>query len=279
MNHRTLFFLSLIVIIVGLLGIFLQNQSSDITNQTEALVENKPIKRTRLVAQATRDLRAYETLSPSDYQIKEIEIEEGRQSEYFPPEFSLTTLKGYLILHNIAEGSKLLPEMLDSPLSPTFIKNSLKSNKLPYSIKVKADDAWLLSFLTVGDNVTLYLRLEEKKSRILKSNEGQEDSYLPDGIRTGSSFTRFLGPVKVIDLQKSADPGYSSKSPDETVGEIIIRLSQSEMKKLRVVEKSAEILVSPSSNEDDFNNNTLSLGEVLPQLTPSLSIRELRGNK
>ncbi|MGB9096033.1 hypothetical protein [Erwinia sp.] len=277
MNNRTLFYLSLIVIFIGLAGIFLQNRSRDIPLQNQRIPELSAVRKTIFVAKSTRELHAHEILSPADYKITEVEVEEESQTITETPELPPTSLKGYLILHSVAEGSTLLPEMLESPLSATFVKNSLKKNELPYSIKLKSDDAWLLNFLSVGDDVVLYLRIaEHKNTRLTRSSEGHDSSPISDSERSGSTLTRFLGPLTIISFSTLPEKRFNS---DETVGEVIVRLTQDQMKKIRVVEKYAEILMSPASNEDDFDNSKLSLNEVLPQLTPLLPVRELRGNK
>ncbi len=101
MNHRMLFFLSIIVIAVGIAGIFVQKKTPEVT-------EVKPVPQashTIMVAEAIRELKPYDILNRDDYKITSIEISKESKDRRDISSLDNGDLQGYLIRHNISKAA------------------------------------------------------------------------------------------------------------------------------------------------------------------------------
>lgn len=269
MNHRILFFLSIVVIAVGIAGIFLQKK----TPEPKAPDKTVSIAQTIMVAKVMRELKPYDILSRDDYKL--ISIEVSQESKDYRDISSLDNgdLQGYLIRNNIANGSFILPQMVESPNSPTFAIHSLRSNETPYSYKVKSEDEYLLSSLSIGDDVSLYLRLIEvdksKKNSVGLVTEGSNN---PDANMKRYAISRVMGPVSIVDIKKENVELHNNDG--SYMGTVVLRLNSQQMAKIKVVEKAGELMLFPFDGYE--NNQKIKMDEVLPQFN---SVKELRGGE
>lgn len=274
MNHRMLFFTSLIVIAVGITGIFLQKKESTLPAAEQLNISGG--KRSIFIAEATRDLEHHEILNESGYRLREIEI--GKDAQDIR-EISLNNsgnLNGSLVRHNIAKGSAIVPEMIESPESKTFVKNSLKKSEFPYAVHLKTDDAHLLSSLKIGEKVSLFLRIEEDNTaKTINFRLGNEESNTHQENKR-YVISKLMDAVDVINIKSYKRSETASLNDNEPIGEVLLRLSLSQLTTLKVVEKSGELLIFPSQGNDENLNKKITLSELLPQFH---AVRELRGNK
>ena len=185
MNHRILFFLSIIIIAVGVVGILNQrspNSLVDTSTNTTPSLKNKVIT----IAEATKALKPYELLETSDYKISTLEIDSTTSDVRDLSSLSSSNLNGYLVLNNIAKGSAIIPSLVESPESKTFLMHSLRENELPYGYTVKPQEEYLLSSLNIGDKVSLFIRVTE-----VEKGKHSNVNFISDG---GNS------PDKIFDL-------------------------------------------------------------------------------
>jgi len=278
MNHRTLFFLSITAIAVGVTGIFLQQKGEAPEPKQQVTVEN--VSRTILVAEAIHDLQAGEILSPQDYKIATLKasstISDPRDISSIPG----GNLRGYLVTETIKKGSGITLPMLLSPTHPDYAKRSLRVNEMPYAFPVSAPDNYLLSSTRAGDKLALYIRIKEiergKTEMVGLASEGSSSSY-----RTQTPkyvVTRIFEQVTVLDSKRfsSAKEGENAYSmSNKIVGTIVLRLNQKQLAILRTIETSGQLFLLPDS-QDKQSIKRISMDDVLPQLR---SIKELRGSR
>ncbi|AJQ98909.1 Flp pilus assembly protein RcpC/CpaB [Enterobacteriaceae bacterium bta3-1] len=273
MNHRMLFFLSIVVIAVGIAGIFVQKKAPENEVKQNAVTAVNTIT----VAKAVRELKPYDILKRDDYTLTSIEVAQEIKDRRDISSLDNGDLQGYLVRHNISNGSFILPHMVESPSSTTFAAHSLRSNETPYSYKVKPEDEYLLSSLSIGDEVSLYLRLiEVDKSK--KNNVGlvTEGSNIPDANMKRYAISRVMGPLSIVDIKKIPKEKTKSYSNEDFVGTIVLRLDSQQLAELKVVEKAGELLLFPFDEYEDESNQKIRMDEVLPQFN---SVKELRGGE
>lgn len=277
MNHRTLFFLSITAIAVGVTGIFLQQKGEAPEPKQQVTVEN--VSRTILVAEAIHDLQAGEILSPQDYKIATLKasstISDPRDISSIPG----GNLRGYLVTETIKKGSGITLPMLLSPTHPDYAKRSLRVNEMPYAFPVSAPEDYLLSSTRAGDKLALYIRIKEiergKTEMVGLASEGSSSyrAQTPKYV-----VTRIFEQVTVLDSKRffSAREGENAYSTNnKIVGTIVLRLNQKQLAMLRTIETSGQLFLLPDS-QDKQSIKRISMDEVLPQLR---SIKELRGSR
>ena len=278
MNHRVLFFLSVTVIVIGLAGIFIQGRHADDVGAPQTVstgVKTKSIT----IAETLRDLKPHDIIEVKDYRLRTIEVAQDSQDERDIAAMGSSDLNGFLVRNHIAKHSAIVAKAVESPLSKTFLLHSLKKNELPYGYLVRPQEEYLLSSLSVGDKVALYIRIAE----VDKSRDAKVGAATPDGVGSGTGSTnkkyalgRIRGPLSILDVQREEKKGETNAfDSDKYVGKIVLRMDQKQLADLRVVEKSGEILLFPA--EDGMGNKQkINMDEVLPQFK---TIKELRGEK
>jgi len=275
-----LFFISLIVIVVGVAGILIQYKpAADPAAATADPVPvsvSEPVKRVTFLAQATRELRPYDLLSLSDYKIKEIEVYEDAQNEHGFPSEVIADLTGYLIRKDIAEGSIISPEMTVSPGSPEFVQHSLRDGETLYAVKVNVQDKFMLKTLKVGQRITLTLRAKDSNNSRAVTNPTAADGM--DTVISSDVNHYFTQPlmssVDIIKIEKYEHSENTNYRSDNIAGEVIVRVDAEQMATLRTVEKSGEILISLTKGTAHISDKRTQLSDILPNFN---SIRELRG--
>ena len=276
MNHRILFFLSLIIIVVGLTGILLQKKEPAEHGNGPAPVQGAK-KRAIAIAETLREIKPHDILSQEDYQIRTIEIDEADQDIRDISSLGTHNLNGYLALTHLPPDSAILPDRIEAPGSPTFVLHSLKKDEMPYSYRVSAQDESLLTSLSVGDEVSLYIRLaENEKGQLNNAGTLTEMSGAPNSAASNYAISPLSGPLSIIEIKKDNAQGEKSGyEHHETVGSIVLRTSREQLAALRVAEKAGELLLFPADNDGD-QAEKLSVGEVLKQFR---TVKELRGRQ
>ena len=275
MNHKLLFFLSATIIAVGITGIFLHQEPAP-KNESQAVNQGEK-KKVIVIAETLREIKPHHILNEKDYQIRTVEISEDSQDIRDISSLGINNLNGYLVLTHLPANSAILPDRVESPDSKTFALHSLADNELPYDYRVQAQDESLLSALSVGDQVSLYIRLMEKDPA-QKNNAGiaSEVSSGPGNSRNKYALSRLTGPLSIIEIRKDKNllerAGYSQ---GETVGSIVLRISREQLAQLRVVENAGEILLFPADN-DRLSDKQTRTDNVLTQFR---TVKELRGDQ
>lgn len=277
MNHRTLFFLSITAIAVGVTGIFLQQKGEAPEPKQQVTVKN--VSRTILVAEAIHDLQAGEILSPQDYKIATLKVSSTISDPRDISSIPGGNLRGYLVTETIKKGSGLTLPMLLSPTHPDYAKRSLRVNEMPYALPVSAPEDYLLSSTRAGDKLALYIRIKEiergKTEMVGLASEGSSSyrAQTPKYV-----VTRIFEQVTVLDSKRffSAREGENAYSTNnKIVGTIVLRLNQKQLAMLRTIETSGQLFLLPDS-QDKQSIKRISMDDVLPQLR---SIKELRGSR
>lgn len=276
MNHRVLFFLSITVIAVGIAGIFFQHYQppTDSRPKTEQPSTVKVIT----IAEATRSLRPYELIEANDYRIKTLEVDNNEKDIRDLSSLSSLSLNGYLVRNNIAEGSAIVPALVEAPGSKDFIMHSLRENELSYGYAVTSREEYLLSSLKVGGKVSLFIRvIEVEKGKKSSVNYVPEGSNSPDTTMKKYALSPVLSGLSILDIQREKNKEEKSylAEADASVGKIILRMNQQQLADLRVVENAGELIIFPAKGGQD-DNKKKRMDEVLPQFR---AIKELRGGK
>jgi len=278
MNHRVIFCLSILVIGVGIAGIFVQ--------KNQPAVEKTPVEtkvdmgRSIMVAQAMRDLSPYDILSPDDFKITEMKVSSDSNDSRDISSASNGNVRGYLVKNNVSKGSYLSLGVIEAPNSPTFARHSLQSDEMPYSFPIKPIDDYLLSSTYAGDKLSIYIRLTEDGKDKQSISEIVSASSANSGSGNVNKYVlnRIFSQVTVLESQrfeqdKKDKPKYTNDSIP--VGVIVVRLNQRQLAELRVVEKAGDVLLLPENGAEPAVVN-MRVAEVLPQ---TRSIKELRGTK
>jgi pilus assembly protein CpaB len=273
MNQRILLFLSVIIIVVGIVGLI---KSNDEPVQEETL---QTASKNIIIAEAVYDLFPGDIIDDNAFKIKSQQVSEDHDIR----DLSAINgnLQGYLVKNKIGRGENILLASLEQPGSEGFIKRSIQLGDVPYLFPVKKNDnEYLLSALNAGDKVAIYLRvieIEKNKSPaaglVLESSASGKDIKKYVVNRVFDNLPVIATTAATPETQKTRDPLLMADK--EIVGYITIKLSQTQLVKLKTVEKAGELFVAPAGTEGRYVNGKVSMDNVLPQFR---TIKEIRGN-
>lgn len=273
MNHRMMFFISLTVIAVGVIGIFVFVGGEPAKTDGTAVVSTQDSPKRRVVlAMAKTDLSSGHIIKPEDYQLSEITVEDG--SDLIGLDISALktgSLRGYLLKSSIKAESYIVADMLESPDSPGYVLNSLGADEMTYSFPVRASNSYLLDSLSPGDEVALYLRmLEVSKDKRMKSEVGLESSNSSGSGSEKYVLSRLISPLTILRMPKADSK--KELRPDEVIGYIQLRAKTQDLEFIHTVEKAGELLLLPVKGGSKAGK--IRLDSLLPQLR---TIKEIRG--
>lgn len=277
MNNRVIFFISIVVIGVGIAGIVLQERqpSNEIKKEKNVVSEH-----TILIAQALRDLQPYDIISPTDYKVISVSAPKDVTDPRDITSVSDSSIRGYLVRNNISKDSYLSLSMLEAPSSADFAKHSLRSDEMPYSLPISNSDDYLLSSTYTGDKVSLYIRLTEV-DKTKKNNVG----LIPEGSASADKelkkfvVSRIFKEITVLESKRFKVDENNKQSQygreNAPIGVIVVRLNQKQLAELRVIEKAGELFIFPDGGDSQAISK-IRMDDVLPQFR---SVKELRGGK
>ncbi|HDL7892145.1 TPA: tight adherance operon protein, partial [Yersinia enterocolitica] len=130
MNRKFILLLSLLIVVVGIIGILINidNDEKKLYNSSE-LDSEKEVN--IALAQSTHDLPSGTILRRQDYAIKKLSVKES--SELVESNISNSTdINSYLLKENVLSGSYLTKNMLISPDSDEFNHLILKKGNVIY---------------------------------------------------------------------------------------------------------------------------------------------------
>lgn len=277
MNNRVIFFISIVVIGVGIAGIVLQERQPNNEIKKE---KNVVSEHTILIAQALRDLQPYDIISPTDYKVISVSAPKDVTDPRDITSVSDSSIRGYLVRNNISKDSYLSLSMLEAPSSADFAKHSLRSDEMPYSLPISNSDDYLLSSTYTGDKVSLYIRLTEV-DKTKKNNVG----LVPEGSASADKelkkfvVSRIFKEITVLESKRFKVDENNKQSQygreDAPIGVIVVRLNQKQLAELRVIEKAGELFIFPDGGDSQAISK-IRMDDVLPQFR---SVKELRGGK
>lgn len=266
MNYRLLLFISLLILTVGIAGLFLLPTSSDETasNATETTESSQPVKQEQpeqiiSVAVLNRDVAKDTILAAEDYTLSELTIKadspllEANLKPLFAENGDITSLQGFLVTENIKANSILSPKLLLSPNDDRFILATLDSAKeVAYHFCVDEKESYLLDTLRNGDAVSLYSQQQDTTRR---------DSYF---------LNKLVGDATILRIKKAEQPKpedkEEKKEKNSCVGNIAIKVQTEQMKNLYALDKEARVVILPESVQQETINHR------------GVFIRPLRGN-
>lgn len=274
MNQRILLFLSVIIIVVGVVGLIRSNDEPETVPETPQAVSKNII-----IAEAVYDLLPGDIIDDNAFKIKSQLISEDHDIR----DLSAINgnLQGYLVKNKIGRGENILLAALEKPGSEGFIKRSMQLGDVPYLFPVKKNDnEYLLSALNAGDKVAIYLRVVE-----IEKNKSPAAGLVLESSASGKDIKKYVvnrvfDNLPVIATTVSEPEPKTSRDPllagnKEIVGYITIKLSQDQLVKLKTVENAGELFVAPAGTEGRYVNGKVSMDDVLPQFR---TVKEIRGN-
>lgn len=285
MSHRVLFFLSILIIVVGIGGIIYQKKQPTIVPAPTIKEETVRFK-TIIVAESLRDLHQYDILRSADYRMRTERVPTLVKNPCDLSSLSRQDITGAIMRSNILHDSCIPPETFLLPDDPDFAGASLRSDEMPYSFTIKYKNDYLLSSIHSGDKVSLYIRTVEVEKG--KNTSTLLDSSGGDSLITKNSkyvTTRLFNNLTVLNSrrfaskdadEKQAKSSYSYSNMGEVKGEVILRLNKSELATIITVENAGELFILPEGDSEHSNIEKIRMDEILPQFK---SIKELRGRK
>lgn len=258
MNYRVLFLISILILLVGLGGLFMmpnqvENSGSSQTVSTE-IAEKRNIK----MAMASKDLPAGAILKQQDYQINELQVEEN--SPLINDDVSdllaqnSNALDGFLISEKAANGRFLPKESLISPTDERFLFYTVGKDEVVYRVYIRLENQFVLDTLKSGDLVGIFAH----QKNFTKGNSEEE-----------RRFDKILQNLEVVKIDRFTE---ENKAPDEFkdyAGYVSVRMKAEKVKELLSLTQSRSLLVLPQehiTNEETLNKR-------------GLSIRALRGRQ
>ena len=257
MNYRALFLVSILIIVIGLFGLWMMpsseapdpaQQSVDASATTvppgEAAPKNEKII---IVAQASRDINQGTLLQAGDYVLNELNVTEDSPliANDLKPMIEASRaqgLQGYLMAESVKSGSFLSPNTVVSPQDPRFLKSSLDpKQEVAYRIYVKAPERYLLDTLSSGEYVSIYSQQQDPNSEKMNLFKVL-DHILVLQVNTFNQNDE--------DNTGSQNDIYSR----DYVGYISIKTNANSVKNFYSLDKEAKLIALPSYTKDDKIN-------------------------
>lgn len=274
MNHKALFLASLLVIIVGIIGlIFHQSNEKDKENLSPTTTTQTG-EQNITVALSNRPIASGALLEGDDFTVKSFAV--PHSSNLIKHDISaIKSLNGYLVTVNIAENSYISPEMLESPDSPTFMANSLSAGEIAYRFQINNNNAYLFDSFNRGETVSLYLRtLETNKNKKIRDGITLESPTLNNVKNQQYVLTAIVKNMPVLSIKRygeeDAKNATKAGKDNDDIGYISVRINAQDVKKIHAVEKAGDIFLIPAKD----NSDETQLNEILPNLR---TFKELRG--
>lgn len=276
MNRKFLLLFSILIIAIGITGIL--TSVGDNEKETNNLMKQNKEKEVIIsLVQAARDLSAGTLLDKADYTMKKIAVPES--SVLMKHDISeVSNINSYLLKSNIVIGSYITKDMLISPDNDEFIHLSLQKDQIIYKFSIWQQDEYLLNTLKIGDNISLQLRiLETDKNKGVRS----EITINTKNMNNNSNYSlnEIISNMKVVRIKKysaeelSEKNNKNQKTNETPKGYISVIIKTKDLNRIRLVEKSGDIFLTPSHNIED-NTKHNNLYEIIPKLRTT---RELRG--
>lgn len=257
MNYRALFLVSILIIVIGLFGLWMMPSSeapSDPAQQTTEATTTTPTEdstpqnqRLIIVAQANRDIEQGILLQAGDYVLNELNVTEDSPliGNDLKPMIDLSGrqgLQGYLVAESVKSGSFLSPNTVISPIDPRFLKSSLDpKQEVAYRIYIKAPERYLLDTLSSGEYVSIYSQQEDPNSEKM-------------------NLFKVLDHILVLQVNTFTQPdGDNAGSQNDVynrdyIGYISIKTNAHHVKNFYSLDKNSKLIALPSYVKDDKIN-------------------------
>lgn len=284
MSRRALFFLSIIIIMIGVCGIYLQGKKSP------PVVASAPAEKaiekyhTITIAEAVRDLHQYELLRPDDFKMRVIQASVDSNNPCDISSRFHGDIRGAVMKNNVAQGSCLPSASFLLPGDEKFPGALLRADEMPYAFPITPANDYLLSVLNGGDTISLYIRVVEiDKANKSNVSLGGDDVGSAGGSNKKYVSMRVLKGVTVLESKRFGNGAKDKKERpvsgygiNELKGEIILRMTKRDLARLITIEKTGQLFLLPEGDRNGDDISKISMDDVLPQFR---TIQELRGGK
>ena len=260
MNYRILFFISILILAIGVGGLFVmpnQQQSAPqpvaVTETTVPVAEKKTIK----VAVAKQSLPAGTILKEGDYQVSEMQVEPDSVLVKDDVSAALAqnseSLNGLLMAEPVLDGRFLPPQGLIAPSDERFLFYTVGKGEVIYRVYIRNEHQFSLDTLKSGDVVGLFALQQDFRAK--NAEQMRFDPILQN-----------LEVVKIDRFIK--DDANNSKLPGMTdyAGYVSVRMNADKVKDVLSLTKSRSLLVLPQTETANE-----------PMNKRGLTIRSLRG--
>ncbi|QIM63970.1 flp operon protein C [Frederiksenia canicola] len=270
MNYRALFFLSIIILIIGVGGLFLlpsdeATQPTTTQTETQAAPESKEKvpEVVIMTAVANRELSKGILLQADDYTLSELKVEQTSplvksDLTQFIAGANATSLQGFLTNENITAGSLLSENNLISPEDSRFIISSLDSTQeVAYRIYIKDTEEYILDTLRQGDSVSVFNQQQDL------DNKKTDKKNL---IKLMDNLTVLQVKKNKVDEKKTDNSSITTSERSEGyIGYVSVKINAKDVKKFYTLETKSKLIVLPSHQSEPTNHR-------------GTLVRELRGS-
>lgn len=261
MNYRLLFIISFLILGVGVVGLLFLGKDDRPEVVQQVLTPKVVYKDVVLTtATATRDIPKGTLIQPSDYKItnETLKLKEGDDNSTATPSLAFNlrqtiadggtgSLLGFLAQENITKGSIIDPNSILSPKAENYILASLDPDtQLAYVLPINARNTFLLTTLKAGSKVSLYANFSEISP--------EQESPKGDLVKV----VDYVTVLKVNPPQKDKD------QDQQSLGNIILKLSAKDLKNLYQLPRDIMLLPLPAKEPQPIDSR-------------GLLIRQLRG--
>lgn len=250
MNQRLIIIVSIVLLLLGILGIFF----SDSGDSTSAEQEPQTPHITYYVTK--RVMAAGEKVTKDDYEVKTEDLEDGA-----PALEKVEDVAGYYLTESVDVGTKLVPTLLTKD-KPTPIKNN---QYFRFTVNLNKRYINNINGLRPGELVDVYLRFESpKREQDNKSTIFRGDSVvrIVKIFRHKKLLTPALrGKVTTAEGEKS-NFSTSNLLDNSTDYSVDIELSRADLKKIYQIDNKYEMIIFPAdmSIPDKKSENILKKG-------------------
>ena len=273
MNYRVLFLVSLVILVVGVIGLVVfpsgggeETPQAEIAGQpddTSAPAAEKPAERLITVAQLKRDIAQGTLLQAGDYELSELNVAEdspliNNDLKSFFETSKTQSLQGHLMAESVKAESFITPAMVISPKDPRFLVSSLDpKQEVAYRIYVQAPERYILDTVNSGSYVSIYSQQNNGDSE--NNGERMDLVKLADNL--------LVLQVNIYEAQTEGNQGTENDNfRRDYLGYVNVKINAEQVKSLYTLDKTAKLIVLPTAVKDENINRRGSL------------IRNIRGN-
>lgn len=238
-----------VMIVVGILGLFLYfNQSRTAVPLQASQPEKKP-QQTISVAVAVRDLDARTVLRPEDFRIKTVMVEVGSSDARF--NLVDNNLDNWALKSAVPANSWILPGLLMEPGSNEYLALFLQPGNILYTFELNKSDNYLLNNIKAGQGVDIYLsyrRIYPKHEDTLEvaADQSREKNQLYNRLKP------LMGNKRVLAIRPAKTVVNNGVSVVEKGSQLVVELQDREVKMLKGLGgELANILLFPAATSPD----------------------------
>ncbi len=274
MNYRVLFFISFLILGVGIVGLLNFNSESPQTNKNIQTTE-KPQYKTVVIttAVATKELKKGTLLQKEDYKLSNLSLnvlvtkrDEASQQELSESKekaFDITpllnqtgnSLSGFLVQENIASGSLINPHFILSPQDKAYVQANIDpTTEIAYVFPIKASESYLLTTLKSGSYISMYANVHKPTANY---DEEKNDVL--------NQLIKLIDYVPILNIESEKTSFLDVKKDDYIIGTLVLKLTVKQLKQLYQVPIGTSFVVLPAEKPEVTTVNEI------------FSIRQLKG--